>query len=106
MVPIYFVLMEYYLQSLKQHQTGNHKGMEWIWDYFREIGPLVYFTRWHINANYFLLIVLGIAIVISVGYRIYRKQWIKQTDVFLIIAILFTYMFIKAPWTYGTWRMD
>ena len=101
MVPIYFVLMEYYLQSLKQHQTGNHKGMEWIWDYFREIGPLVYFTRWHINANYFLLIVLGIAIVISVGYRIYRKQWIKQTDVFLIIAILFTYMFIKAPWTYG-----
>ncbi len=101
MVPIYFVLMEYYLQSLKLHPTGSHRGMDYIKDYFFEIGCLVYFTRWHVHANHFLLAVLGIAILVSLGYRIYRKEWIKRTDVFLLIAILFTYMFIRAPWSYG-----
>ncbi len=101
MVPIYFVLMEYYLKSIKLHPTGNHRGMDYIRDYFFDIGCLVYFTRWHVHPNHFLLVVLGIAVLIAVGYRIYRKQWIKQTDVFLLIAIMFTYMFIKAPWSYG-----
>ncbi len=101
MVPIYFVLMEYYLQSLKRHPTGSHRGMDYIRDYFFDIGSLVYFTRWHAHPNHFLLVVLGIAVLVAVGYRLYRKQWIKQTDVFLVIAILFTYMFIKAPWGYG-----
>ena len=101
MVPIYFVLMEYYLQSLKLHQAGNHKGLEWIWNYFIGVKSIVYFSDWHIPVNYFLLAILGIAVVISLVYRINRKQWIKQTDVFLLIAIIFTYMFIKAPWNYG-----
>ena len=101
MVPIYFVLMEYYLQSLKQHRTGNHRGMEWIWDYFLGVKSIVYFTDWHVHVNYFLLTVLVIAIVLSVGYRIYRKSQLRRTDVFLVIALLFTYMFIKAPWSYG-----
>lgn len=101
MVPIYFVLMEYYLQSLKQHQSGSHRGMEWIWDYFWGVKSIVYFTDWHIPVNYSLLVILGVGVVISLVYRIYRKQWIKQTDVFLLIALLFTYMFAKAPWGYG-----
>lgn len=101
MVPIYFVLMEYYLQSLKQHQSGSHKGMDWIWDYFLGVKSIVYFTDWHIPVNYSLLVILCIGVIISVIYRISRKQWIKKTDVFLLIAILFTYMFAKAPWGYG-----
>lgn len=101
MVPMYFVLMEYYLQSLKQHQSGSHRGMEWIWDYFWGIKSIVYFTDWHIPVNYSLLVILGVGVIISIIYRIYRKQWIKQTDVFLLIALLFTYMFAKAPWGYG-----
>ncbi len=101
MVPIYFVLMEYYLYSLKLHPTGSHRGMEWIWKYFIGVKSIVYFTDWHIPVNYFLLTILGAAIVISVVYRIYRRQWIKQSDVFLLIAIMYTYMFIKAPWSYG-----
>lgn len=101
MVPIYFVLMQYYLQSLKQHQSGIHKGMKWIWNYFIGVESLVYFTNWHIPVNYFLLGILGVAIVISIVYRIYRKQQMKQTDAFLLIALIFTYMFIKAPWGYG-----
>lgn len=101
MVPMYFVLIDYYLQSVKQHQQGNHQGMEWIWEYFWGVKSIVYFSDWHIPVNYGLLIVLGVAVVISIGYRIRRKQWVKQTDAFLLIAILFTYMFIKAPWSYG-----
>ena len=101
MVPIYFILMEYYLQSLKKHQSGNHRGMEWIEDYFWGVKSIVYFSDWNIPVNYFLLAILGIAVVISLIYRVNRKQWIKHTDAFLLIAFLFTYMFIKAPWGYG-----
>jgi len=101
MVPMYFVLMDYYLQSLKQHQEGNHRGMAWIWEYFWGVKSIVYFTDWHVPVNHFLLAVLGIAILTSIGYRIYRKTWVKQTDAFLLIAIVFTYMFIRAPWSYG-----
>ena len=101
MVPMYFVLIDYYLQSVKQHQQGNHRGMEWVWEYFWGVKSIVYFTDWHLGANYFLLAVLGIAIVLSIRYRIQRKEWVKQTDVFLLIPLLFTYMFVRAPWSYG-----
>ena len=101
MAPIYFVLIEYYLESLKKHPRGNHRGMEWIWEYFWGVKSIVYFSDWHVPVNYFLLTVLGIAIVVSIGYRIRRKEWVKQTDAFLLIALLFTYMFIRAPWSYG-----
>ena len=101
MIPIYFVLMEYYLQSMKRHQEGSHRGMEWISDYFWGVKSIVYFSDWNIPINHFLLVILGFAILISIGYRIYRKQKIEKTDAFLAIAIVFTYMFIKAPWGYG-----
>ena len=101
MVPMYFVLIDYYLQSTKQHQQGNHRGMEWVWEYFWGVKSIVYFSDWHLRANYFLLAVLGIAVIISIGYRIHRKEWVKRTDAFLLIAILFTYMFVRAPWSYG-----
>ena len=101
MVPMYFVLLDYYLQSTKQHQQGNHRGMEWVWEYFWGVKSIVYFTDWHVTANYFLLAVLGIAVIISIGYRIHRKEWVKRTDAFLLIAFLLTYMFVRAPWSYG-----
>lgn len=101
MIPIYFVLMEYYLQSIKRHQEGSHRGMEWIKDYFWDVKSIVYFSDGLIPLNHFLLIILGFAILVSVGYRIYRKQKIEKTDTFLAIAVVFTYMFIKAPWGYG-----
>ena len=101
MVPMYFVLLDYYLQSTKQHQQGNHRGMEWVWEYFWGVKSIVYFTDWHVTANYFLLAVLGIAVILSIGYRIHRKEWVKRTDAFLLIAFLLTYMFVRAPWSYG-----
>ena len=101
MVPMYFVLIDYYLQSVKQHTQGKHRGAEWVWEYFWGVKSIVYFTDWHVPVNYFLLAVLGIAAIISIGYRIQRKEWVKRTDAFLLIALLFTYMFVRAPWSYG-----
>ena len=101
MVPMYFVLMDYYLHSMKQHQQGNHRGLEWVWEYFLGIKSIVYFTDWHLPVHYCVLGVLGIALLISIGYRIRRKEWVRPTDAFLLIAILFTYMFVRAPWSYG-----
>ena len=101
MVPMYFVLIDYYLQSVKQHTQGKHRGAEWVWEYFWGVKSIVYFTDWHVTANYFLLAVLGVAAIISIVYRIQRKEWLKRTDAFLLIALLFTYMFVRAPWSYG-----
>lgn len=101
MVPMYFVLVDYYLFSIKEHPTGNHRGMEWVWEYFIGIKSIVYFTDWHVPVNQGLLVVLGAAIVIAIVYRVRREEWVKQTDAFLLIAILFTAMFIRAPWSYG-----
>ena len=101
MVPAYFILMEYYLQSMKLHQIGNHRGMEWIAEYFWGVKSIVYFTDWHIPVNQVLLGVLGAATLVSLLYRIRRRQWLLRSDLFLPIAILFTIMFIRAPWSYG-----
>ena len=65
------------------------------------VKSIVYFTDWHIPVNYLLIFVLGIGIVITICYRVHHKEWVKQTDVFLLIAFVFTYMFVRAPWGYG-----
>ena len=101
MIPVYFVLMDYYLKSLRDHQGGHHRGMEWIKDYFWGVKSIVYFTDWHIRVHHVLLVILGIAILVSLAYRIARKQWIRKNDVFLVIAVIFTIMFIRAPWGFG-----
>ena len=102
MIPAYFVLMEYYLKSLRDFQNGHHRGMEWIMDYFWGVKSIVYFTDWHIRVHHVLLVILGIAILVSLAYRIARKQWVRKSDVFLVIAVVFTIMFIRAPWRFGT----
>ena len=102
MVPAYFVLMEYYLKSLRDFQDGHRRGMEWIKDYFWGVKSLVYFTDWHIRVHHVLLVILGIAILVSLAYRIARKQWVRKSDVFLVITVVFTIMFIRAPWQFGT----
>ena len=101
MIPMYFVLMDYYLKSLRDHQDGGHRGMEWIKDYFWGVKSIVYFTDWHIGVHHALLVILGIAILVSLAYRIARKQWVRQSDVFLVITVVFTVMFIRAPWGFG-----
>ena len=57
MIPVYFVLADYYLKSLSDHQGGHHRGMEWIKDYFWGVKSIVYFTDWHIRVNHVLLVI-------------------------------------------------
>ncbi len=101
MLPAYFILMEYYLDSLKDYNGGFHQSPDWISDYFWGVKSIVYFTDWHIPVHHALLWVLGAAFVVSLIYRIRRRRWLRTTDPFLLIAILFTIMFIKAPWGFG-----
>ena len=102
MIPVYFVLVDYYLKSLRDSQGGQHIGMEWIKDYFWGVKSIVYFTDWHIRVHHVLLVMLGIGILVSLAYRIARKQWVRRNDVFLVIALVFTYMFISSPRRFGT----
>ena len=39
--------------------------------------------------------------MMSLVYRILRKEWIKKSDSFLLISIIFTFMFFRAPWSFG-----
>lgn len=75
--------------------------MEWIANYFLGVKSIVYFTDWHIPVNHLLLGVLGVAVLVSLLYRIRQRQWLVRSDLFVVIAILFTIMFIRAPWGYG-----
>ena len=102
MLSVYFVLMGYYLlRSLKEYQTGNHRGMEWIADYFWSVKSIVYFTDWHLSPHKVLLGLLGLAIVLTLIYCILRRQWLQTTDPFLLLAILFIFLFIRGSWNYG-----
>ena len=85
------------MQSLRDYSPGNYKGLKWISEYFWGVKSIVYFTDWHIPVNQVLLGILGLAVVISLVYRISRKEWIKQSDLFLLISIVFTFMFFRAP---------
>ena len=86
---------------MRDHNSGNYRGIEWVWEYFWGVKSIVYFTDWHIPVNQALLGVLGLAVVMSLVYRILRKEWIKKSDSFLLISIIFTFMFFRAPWSFG-----
>ena len=103
MLPAYFIFVEYLLRYLQDYRSF-FLDKSFIPDYFWGVKSLVYFTDWHVNIHRGLLCVLGAAIVISLIYRLRRKQWLQQTDVFLVITLLCTVMFIRAPW--GNWLID
>ncbi|HIE26523.1 TPA: hypothetical protein EYP66_04485 [Candidatus Poribacteria bacterium] len=100
MLPAYFILLEYYLASPKESGSW-HQSPEWIKEYFWGFKSLVYFTDWHIGVMKFLLGFFALAGVLTVAYRIYKRQWLHETDQFALLAIIFTIMFIKTPWGLG-----
>jgi len=100
MLPAYFILVGYYLASPREG-GGSHQSPEWIKDYFWGFKSLVYFTDWHIGVMKILLGFFALVGVLTVAYRIYKRQWLSETDQFALLAIIFTIMFIKAPWGLG-----
>ena len=127
LVPAYFILFSYYFYLSNAHGgDGEHKGLEWLNDYFFSMKSLVSFRDDHVLIGQVLLVFFAIAFVLTVINRIsqcyqFRKseEWketgerlwtrvVTQLDAFLIMAIFITAMYFIAPWSgySGGWIND
>ena len=127
LIPAYFILFSYYFYLSNAHGTdSNHKGFEWLNDYFFSMKSLVAFRDDHILIGRVLLVFLAIVFVLTVINRIrqcyqFRKseEWketgerlwmrvVTQMDGFLIMSVLITAMYYIAPWSgySGGWIND
>ena len=127
LVPAYFILFSYYFYLSDAHGTdSNHKGLEWLNDYFFSMKSLVSFRDDHVLIGRVLLVFFAIAFVLTVINRIRQyhrfresEEWketgerlwtraVTQMDGFLIMAIFITAMFFIAPWSgySGGWIND
>lgn len=127
LVPAYFILFSYYFYLTNNHGgNSNHKGVEWVMDYFFGMKSLVSFRDDHVLIGQVLLVFFAIAIVLTIINRIWEwyqfraseawketgeRLWtraITQMDGFLIMSVVITAMFFIAPWSgySGGWIND
>ena len=127
LIPAYFILFSYYFYLINTHGgDSNHKGFEWLNDYFFSMKSLVAFRDDHILIGRVLLVFLAVVFVLTVINRIRQcyqfhksEEWketgerlwnrvVTQMDGFLIMAILITAMYYIAPWSgySGGWIND
>ncbi len=127
LVPAYFILFSYYFYLSNAHGSdGEHKGFEWLNDYFFSMKSLVSFRDDHVLIGRVLLVFFAIAFVLTVINRIRQchqfresEEWketgeriwtrvVTQMDGFLIMAIAITAMYFIAPWSgySGGWIND
>ena len=127
LVPAYFILFSYYFYLSNTHGgDSNHKGVEWLNDYFFSMKSLVAFRDDHILIGRVLLIFLAIVFLLTVINRILQcyqfhksEEWketgerlwmrvVTQMDAFLLMAVLITAMYYIAPWSgySGGWIND
>ena len=114
LIPAYFILFSYYFYLSNAHGSdGEHKGFEWLTDYFFAMKSLVSFRDDHVLIGRVLLGLFAIAFVITVINRIrqcHQKElgergerlWTRaviQTDGFLLMAVFITVMYFIAPWS-------
>ena len=127
LIPAYFILFSYYFYLSNNHGgNSNHKGFEWVNDYFFSMKSLVSFHDDQVLIGRMLLVFFGIVFVLTVISRI--RQWhqfraseawketgerlwtrvVTQMDGFLIMSVLITAMFYIAPWSgySGGWIND
>ena len=127
LVPAYFILFSYYFYLTNNHGgNSNHKGFEWVMDYFFGMKSLVSFRDDHVLIGQVLLVFFAIAIVLTIINRIREsyqfraseawketgeRLWtraITQMDGFLIMSVVITVMYFIAPWSgySGGWIND
>ena len=127
LIPAYFILFSYYFYLANDHGgNSNHKGIEWLNDYFFGMKSLVSFHDDQMLIGRVLLIFFAIVFVLTIFNRI--RQWyqfraseewketgerfwtrvVTQMDGFLIMSVLITAMFFIAPWSgySGGWIND
>ena len=127
LVPAYFILFSYYFYLTNTHGgNSNHKGFEWLNDYFFSMKSLVAFRDDHILIGRVLLVFLAVVFVFTVinrirqCYQFHKSEEWKETgerlwmrvvtpmDAFLLMAIFVTAMYYIAPWSgySGGWIND
>ena len=127
LVPAYFILFSYYFYLSNAHGgDSNHKGFEWLNDYFFGMKSLVSFRDDHVLIGRVLLVFFAVAFVLTVVNRVRQyhrfresEEWketgerfwtrvVTQMDGFLIMSVLITAMFFIAPWSgySGGWIND
>ena len=112
MLPAYFIMFSYYLAK---RGGGEHKGFQWLKDYFFSMRSIVAFRDGHILIGRILLVVFAIAFLLTVINRVrqvYRfrrssepgspkeRLWTKivtRRDQFLLMAVIVTAMFFTFP---------
>ena len=125
MLPAYVILLSYYL--VKREGGGFHRSFEGLMQYFLSIGSIVAFRDDHVLIGNLLLAVLGIAFLLTVIDRIGKvyahraastsenggargaAAILARTDVFLVIALILTFLYFKSPWSLrsgGMWISD
>ena len=127
LVPAYFILFSYYFYLTNNHGgNSNHKGFEWVMDYFFGMKSLVSFRDDHVLIGRVLLAFFAISIVLTIINRIWEwyqfreseawretgeRLWtraVTQMDGFLIMSVVITVMYFIAPWSgySGGWIND
>ncbi|MCY4402198.1 MAG: hypothetical protein OXD54_06425 [Candidatus Poribacteria bacterium] len=122
LLPAYCILFTYYIYLVHTHGSeGDHRGFEWLINYFLSMKSLVSFRDEHVLIGQILLIAFAISIIITVINRMgkYRNQsessglrhWIgiiTITDGFLILTALVTALYFMSPWSgySGGWIND
>ena len=127
LIPAYFILFSYYFYLTNNHGgNSNHKGIEWLNDYFFGMKSLVSFQDDQVLIGRVLLVFLAIVFVLTIINRI--RQWyqfreseewketgerlwtraVTRMDGFLIMSVVITAMFYIAPWSgySGGWIND
>ena len=127
LIPAYFILFSYYFYLANDHGgNSNHKGFEWLNDYFFGMKSLVSFHDDQMLIGRVLLVFFAIVFVLTIINRI--RQWyqfraseewketderlwtrvVTQMDGFLIMSAVITAMFYIAPWSgySGGWIND
>ncbi len=127
LIPAYFILFSYYFYLSNTHGgDSDHKGYEWLNDYFFGMKSLVSFRDDHVLIGRVLLVFLAIAFILTVINRIRQFHQFRESEVwketgerfwtrvvsrmdgFLIMSILITAMYYIAPWSgySGGWIND
>ena len=127
LIPAYIILFSYYFYLTNTHGSdGDHKGFEWLNDYFFSMKSLVSFRDDHVLIGRVLLVLFAVAFVLTIINRIRQydqfhesEEWketgerlwtrvVTQMDGFLIMAVFITAMYFIAPWSgySGGWIND
>ena len=124
MLPAYVILLSYYLA--KREGGGYYRSFEGLKQYFLSIGSIVSFRDDHILIGNLLLAVFAVVFLLTVIMRIrgiYMRRnaslpknrsygnaaIVARTDVFLLVAIILTFLYFKFPWSLrsgGMWISD